>query len=205
MKLVIHPITWESTNLNEVWRLYRASFPKEERVRLEDYLNDPIGNVEILGFYENKESHKDEESLEDKSVRKSKADWEEQKETFIGFAIFMTYFDLTHILYFCIEENFRQQGYGSAALDAMREYYPHNRIMADLEDPVPGASNLEERKRRIDFYERNGYTLSNVHYVWEKENYVMMVQGGSLTMEEFEAYWDAANQDRGVGYERMEE
>lgn len=179
MQLSIRSITWKTPELDEVWRLYRASFPIGERIRLEDYLNDDVGTVELLGFYED--------------------------TIFVGFSIMMTYYDMTHILYFCIEEALRGKGYGSAALNAMSDYYRGKRIMADLEDPLEKTENLEERKRRIHFYEKNGYILSDVHYIWENEHYVMMVHGGNLTNEDFEAFWDAANHDRHVGYERMEE
>ena len=189
MNLSINKISWATPDLHEVWRLYRASFPIGERIRLEDYLNDDIGTVELLGFYED-------------AMGEGKA---KEGDSFVGFSIMMTYYDMTHILYFCIEETMRGKGYGSAALKAMADYYPGKRIMADLEDPLENVENLEERKRRIGFYEKNGYALSDVHYVWEGEHYVMMVHGGNLTTDDFEAFWDAANHDRHVGYERMEE
>ena len=171
----------QTKNLPEILRLYRAAFPLIERVDFDIYLDDPVGNIDILSFWD--------------------------RDLFCGFAAFMTYDDLTQILYFAIEENLREQGYGSRALAAMREFYGANRIMADLEDPSFATDEVTraERSRRVGFYERAGYRLTDVRLEWEGENYVMMMSGGKdVTMSEFEAFWQRAEQERGPGYEKMD-
>lgn len=181
MQLTIRSIDRSSPVLPELLRLYRAAFPLIERVDFNIYLNDETGTLDILGFF--------------------------HEEAFCGFAALMTYGDLSQILYFAIEEKLRGQGYGSAALKAMRKYFGSGRIMADLEDPLtqdPGGPVRAERERRIRFYQRNGYQLTDVRFEWENENYVMMVSGGTLTMKEYEAFWKQAEADRGEGYEKME-
>ncbi|MBO4888467.1 MAG: GNAT family N-acetyltransferase [Firmicutes bacterium] len=183
-ELTVKKVDWQTENLPEILRLYRAAFPQIERVDFDTYLDDPVGNLDILSFWDG--------------------------SLFCGFAAFMTYDDLTQILYFAIEEDLRGQGYGSAALAAMRAYYG-GRIMADLEDPfcAPNDETRVERYRRVGFYERAGYRLTDVRFEWEGENYVMMISGGeqstpSLTMEEYESFWRRAEQDRGNHPEKMD-
>ena len=181
MQLTIRSIDRSSPVLPELFRLYRASFPLIERVDFNIYLNDQTGTLDILGFF--------------------------HEEAFCGFAALMTYGDLSQILYFAIEEKLRGRGYGAVALEAMRESYGTGRIMADLEDPLtqaPGSPERAERERRIHFYQRNDYQLTDVRFEWEKENYVMMISGGALTMKEYASFWKQAEDDRGEGYERME-
>ena len=40
------------------------------------------------------------------------------------------------------------------------------------------------------FYRKGGYAPSEVRYDWRGENYVIYVSGGSLSANEFEAFWD---------------
>ena len=107
---------------------------------------------------------------------------------------------------FAIEEQLRGQGYGSRALAAMQAYYKDGRIMADLEDPQMAMTEeiRQERLRRQGFYMRAGYQLTDVRFMWEGENYVMMISGGTLSMVEYEAFWRRAEKDRGPDYERMD-
>lgn len=183
-KLEVRTIDRTSKDLPELLRLYRSAFPLIERVDFDIYLDDPIGNLEILGFYDR--------------------DLSDGAGSFCGFAALMTYGDLSQILYFAIEEGLRGRGYGAAALRAMRDHFRDGRIMADLEDPLSGNGDPAERLRRIGFYERNGYVLTDVRFEWEHEDYVMMISGGTLSMAEYEAFWKRAEQDRGPGYERMD-
>lgn len=113
----------------------------------------------------------------------------EEEEQFIGFALLLTHLDLTHILYLAIAEEQRNRGYGAQALQAIRRHHPADRIIADLEDIDPAASNNAERERRMQFYRRGGYEASDVRYVWRGEAYVMFVCGGGLGGEEFDAFW----------------
>ena len=176
--LNVRKVDRATENLPEIFRLYKAAFPLKERVDLNVYLDDTAGGLDILSFWED--------------------------DLFCGFAVFFTHKDLTQIFYFAIEEDLRRQGYGGRALRSMQAYYKGKRILADLEDPVPGAPNPEERLRRIAFYERNGFALSDVHIRWEDEDYVMMVSGGTLTALEFDEFLAGYEEGRGPGAERMD-
>ena len=82
----------------------------------------------------------------------------QKTKNFCGFASLLTYGGITHILYFAIDEQYREHGYGSEALKLMHTLYPKNRFIADLELDIPTAENEPQRHLRRAFYLRNGYT-----------------------------------------------
>ena len=157
-------IDLDSPYLPQLRALYEHSFPANERRTLEDLFN-VFGSAHEMRVL----------------VHKGR---------FAGFVSLLTWQDLTHILYLAIEPDLRGQGLGSEALRLIREHKPSARILADLEDEVPGASNNAQRLRRMAFYRKGGYMPSEVRYDWRGESYVIYVSGGSLAAHEFEAFWD---------------
>lgn len=154
----------QSADLPRVRTLYERSFPANERRNFDDLLTVFGSACELLAFYE--------------------------QDEFLGFAFLLTWGDLSHILYFSITEEKRGQGLGTQALEQIRQWKRGLRIIADLEAAIPGASNRDQRLRRMNFYLRNGYAASPVSYRWQGEDYVMFVAGGSMSEAEFEAFWD---------------
>lgn len=106
----------------------------------------------------------------------------------------LTYGGITHILYFAIDEQYREHGYGSEALKLMHTLYPKNRFIADLELDIPTAENEPQRHLRRAFYLRNGYTPSEVRYDWQGEQYEILVSSGTITNTEFENFWGSLSQ-----------
>lgn len=88
-----------------------------------------------------------------------------------------------------VEEPLRNQGLGSAALDAVKRLKPGRRLIADLEAPLPDAPNRAQRLRRRTFYRRAGFVPSGVSYRWQGESYELMVFGGALDEAAFLAFW----------------
>ena len=159
----LEPVGNDSPRLPVLLDLYRSAFPANERRPLETLLDDESGAGEVLAALDG--------------------------EAFIGLAILLTHGDLTHILYFAVPPALRGQGYGSRILEAVRARHPGNRVLADVEAPEPNAPNLAERQRRIDFYARNGYALTDIFYRWEGEAYNVMSAGGPVSGAEFGAFW----------------
>ena len=50
--------------------------------------------------------------------------------------------------------------------------------------------NEPQRHLRRAFYLRNGYTPSEVRYIWQGEQYEILVSSGTITNTEFENFWD---------------
>ena len=65
-----------------------------------------------------------------------------------------------------------------------------------MEAENPSAPNNEQRLRRKAFYEKNGYTESGIEYVWRKVPYKILIKNGSITEDEFDAFWDNLDEIR---------
>lgn len=161
--MVLTPVEKGSANYYKVNALYERAFPENERRPLEALYADRNGRSEVLAAV---------------------ADGE-----FVGFAMNLNRLDITHIIYLAVEESARKRGYGSRMLSLIRERHPLNRIIADLESPVSGAPNGDERVKRISFYRANGYEDTGIKYDWEGESYIVLSSGGNVTRKEFGEFW----------------
>lgn len=161
--LTVKPITCKSPDARRVHSLMNRAFPPNERVPLHLLFDGGRRGAELLGFYEG--------------------------EQFCGFISLLSWRNITHILYFAMEEELRGQGYGTAALELIHALKKGQRIIADLEAEDASAPNASQRGRRRRFYQRCGYTYSFVSYRWREENYEIFSHGGRISREEFESFW----------------
>jgi len=106
-------------------------------------------------------------------------------EVFVGFTYSMTRENLTFIMYLAIDANHRAKGYGSQILSHIKEAYPNNRIILNIEIEDETAENNAERKKRKQFYMRNGYHSSGVFLKIMGVTYELLVCNGDCTAEEF--------------------
>ena len=149
----------------KVLNLYYNSFPENELIDFSMFFSSSNGDV--LSFYnDNKE--------------------------FIGFAALITKNNISNLFYFAIEPNQRNKGYGTQSLKQICNYYQNNRIILDVEDPY-GSRNEDEyrtRLKRINFYIKAGFRLTNIKYIWSNEYYIIMInKEGKITENEFWDFW----------------
>lgn len=111
-------------------------------------------------------------------------------ETFCGFISLLSWQDVTHILFFAIDEGLRGRGLGSEALQLMCRAKQGQRVIADLEACDDRAPNAEQRRKRRRFYERGGFAPTEIAYRWRGERYVVLSHGGRVTTDEFDQFWD---------------
>ncbi len=90
---------------------------------------------------------------------------------------------------FAVKKDFRNKGIGATLLRDVINEYTGKRIILEVEPP-----KNEIQKRRIMFYERNGFTLSPFGYTQpplrenaEKVELLIMHTGKDLTEEEFKS------------------
>ena len=154
----------DKENIDKIRTLYFSAFPETELVDFEDLINSRIfkGN-KLIAFYDDK--------------------------IFIGFAIVITKFHISHILYLAVEYELRGKGYGTQALNFIIKYCQSNRLIVDVEDPDKNESKKEERLKRINFYLKSGFKLTNIKYNWNGENYIIMIINGDITENEFWHFW----------------
>ena len=156
-------ITENFEDYEKFHRLYIGAFPKEERIPIR-VLTEHTRESELVACYDG--------------------------EVFCGFYYTLTFGDITHILFLAISEELRCRGYGSSILERVSERYPKNRIILDIEAEDASAPNNEQRIKRKAFYVKNGYAESGIEYVWKKVPYQILIRNGSITEDEFDAFWD---------------
>ncbi len=152
-----------SKDIPKIKKLYFDAFPENERFNFNMMLKNENGHYETFGFYQNEE--------------------------FIGFAIMLNSLDISHILYFATLPELRGKGFGAKALAAMSRIKKDNRIIVDIERELPDCEENEIRRRRKNFYLRNGYNETEVRYRWQDESYEILVSGGDLPKEDFGMFW----------------
>lgn len=162
--LTISPITPNTENLGEVKGLYERAFPENERRPFRGLLTVPKSSAESVALYD--------------------------EDLFCGFASFLNGKTMSHIIYLAIDENLRNWGYGSMALQALHAYKSGRRIMVDIELEKDAAPNNEQRRKRKQFYLRNGYEQTAIRYRWRREDYEILSYGGDVSEEEYEAFWE---------------
>lgn len=156
-------VTKESEKFPEIERLYRAAFPREERVPM-DTLLEADGPYDFIACYDG--------------------------AVLCGFYSALTFGDITHILFLAVEEKLRDHGYGSQILAEIGKAYAGNRVILDVEMVDPEADNNEQREQRIAFYMRNGYHHSGISYGWRGVMYEILILDGTISEEEFWNFWD---------------
>lgn len=166
--LTLKSVNEKSRVFELVNELYVRAFPENERRPLEQLLCDRSGVGELTAFYED--------------------------NCFCGFAAFFNIEDITHIIYFAVEENKRDKGVGSKALAEIKKLKAGRRLIVDIEAQRIDADNNAQREKRKQFYLRNGYFETDVRYSWRGENYEILVSGGGFTDQEFESFWRTMRQ-----------
>ena len=123
----------ESAQWKEIRRLYEVAFPACEK--------KPFWLIQVKN-------------------KQGKADvWYLEKEgTFVGLAITMNAKELVLLDYFAIDENLRGQGFGSAGLKALQDYYNGRKFFLEAESVFTESENAQQRENRKRFYLKNGMT-----------------------------------------------
>jgi len=160
--LTKHRLTRHSKDYHEIIELFDRSFPKKERIPISYLISNENGN-DFEACYED--------------------------GVLCGFYSALTFGTIAHILFLAVEENARDKGYGSEILQLFEQNHIGCRIIVDIERVEEDKPNYDQRVRRLAFYQKNGYTYSGISYTWHTEDYDIYVKGGSITQEEFDAFW----------------
>lgn len=78
-------------------------------------------------------------------------------DTFCGFTFSTVTDKVCFIMFFAVESTLRGKGYGSAILSKIKDDYSGIPIVLNIEPLEESAPNLDERKSRLAFYEKNGF------------------------------------------------
>lgn len=123
-------------NYQEIKQLYQRAFPAYERESWRWLLlKSWFKQADFLAFYD--------------------------QDQFVGFAYVLHTKGLHYVLYLAVNDQLRSKGYGSRILAALKARYAGVPLALDIEEPDPTAANNRQRLRRLAFYRRNGFALTN--------------------------------------------
>lgn len=128
----------------QVNNIYEKSFPSEERyANLNQLIKKP--NTELYCLVDN--------------------------EVVLGIIYLIYYKEMIFILYLAINPEVRSKGYGSFLLKWCLEKYKNKKIYLNIEEVNHSFNNYEIRKRRLDFYLKNGFFITNYISSEESQNF----------------------------------
>lgn len=161
---MIHIKNWDGNRIDyhRLKKLYHQSFPIEERVP----------------FW-----------LLSNKTKRAENNWQllYADAEFLGLVYTACYEDIVFIWYFSLLPDKQGAGYGSAILQMLYQQYEGKRLILNIEIDDPKSANNEERKRRKQFYLRNGYEECGFYTKEAGVIFEMLSSGGSVTYEEYQA------------------
>ena len=111
--------------------LYISGFPEEERPPVEMFFSFALKeDNDIYAVYDN--------------------------NSFIGFTNLLFYKDLCYLFFLAVSPSYRNKGYGSQIIQEVFKNYPDKTFVLCFEEVDDKYSDNQLRKRRRDFYYRNG-------------------------------------------------
>lgn len=120
----------------DVSRLYVSAFPIEERPPVNIFFKfAKRENDELYAIYD---------------------------DGFVGFTNLLIYKDLYYVFFLAVSETKRNKGYGSKILSGIKELMEDKTIVLCYEEIDDKYPDNEMRKRRREFYYRNGFIDNNL-------------------------------------------
>lgn len=145
-------ITRKLAEYDQVKQLYFTVFPKAERVPFCWLMLQARKQfIEYIAFYDDTK--------------------------FVGFAYIISYQKMTYIFYLAVDPKLQGHGYGSQILQDIFKMYSGQNFCLSVERPDKKAANAEQREKRIQFYQRNGFVLSDKVAVEQGVEYAMLYHG----------------------------
>lgn len=163
-------------NLEEIKQLYMDAFPFEERVPF--YIMLLVGNdrgVEFLSIYDD--------------------------DTWLGFIHTLVGEKLSYIFYFAIDGSLRQSGYGSKIIREYKKIHP--KLSLAIEPIEEDSDNIKQRKKRLAFYEKNGFETLDTRVVEMGVEFELMgAKGMEIKESDYKSlvkkFFDSFNKDKRV-------
>jgi len=107
------------------------------------------------------------------------------KDSFLGFSYMVIYNQICYIAYLAVDTQCHSKGHGTQILNHIKSDYPNNRIVLGIEVEDENAENNEQRKKRRQFYARNGFSSSGSLLESRGDTFDLLVYNGQCTNKEF--------------------
>ncbi len=145
--------------LNKVKKIYRDSFPEQERASFNLLIFNLIRKCELYVLLDNNEIS--------------------------GFIYLINYKTMVFILYLAIDSLKRGKGYGAYILNWCKEYKKDKTIYLNIDEIDNKFEDNNIREKRLKFYQKNGFILTNYMSVEKKCNFNIMSTEDTFNIEEY--------------------
>lgn len=159
MDLAFKKMGLTSLGVDKVKRLFESAFPEDERPPFEMTIG--WEGSDFYGIYD--------------------------EEEFVGLADIVELGDLVYLFFLAVEDDKRNQGYGSEILSIIKAKYAGRRLFLLADEASPKYSDFELRKRRLSFYQRNGFKLVGKRAREFNVIYEILSIGGDVSPSDFVA------------------
>ena len=109
------------------------------------------------------------------------------ENSFVGFMVVQTYQNLAYLFFLVIEASCRSKGYGGRAIETLKAEYPNKKQIVDFEMLDDTAGNNKQRKKRREFYLRNGYKETGLFLSYLGVDYEVFCMDDDFEPETFKA------------------
>ena len=106
-------------------------------------------------------------------------------EEFVGLVDVLEYKDIVYLFFLAVVEEKRNQGIGQEILSYIKTRYAGKRLFLLCDEVGEQYPDLEIRKRRMGFYEHNGFHYNGIRVREYGVIYQMMVYAGPISVEDF--------------------
>lgn len=136
MSLTVKPLKPSLPEYRQVKALYYRAFPKYEQEAWSRLLFKRLfRRADFLVFYD--------------------------QGQFVGLSYIIHHHGIHYVLYLAVNDWVRSRGYGSRILAQLKQRYAPDTLILDIEQPDVTAANNHQRLRRLRFYRKNGFTLTD--------------------------------------------
>lgn len=164
MKNELKSIEYNDSFHDKLKKIYQEAFPITEQVPIDDLLNHKLGDIKTFVFT--------------------------YKNSFVGFCSTITYKNIVYLLYFAMSSKYRNRGFGSQALELIKKQYENKVILADIENESYNSQNNLQRIKRKKFYFRSGFLDTNITYIQNDVEFIILSYGGNITEQEINEFWN---------------
>ena len=150
-----------SKNYRDVKALYLAAFPAVERLPyLPLVLNAQRRLANFYAYYDD--------------------------EKFVGLAYLLENKEVVYLFFLAVNTKIRSRGYGTAILQDIKKLAGERPIILAMEPLDKTAQNYQQRVKRVDFYKKNGFKITDYYYHEGKEVYQVMATDDALDIRSVE-------------------
>lgn len=104
---------------------------------------------------------------------------------FVGFVVVQIYKKMVYLFFLAIENSLRSKGYGKSIINLLKEMYPNYQNVVDFEMVDSKSKNYEQRKRRRNFYLKNGYKETGYFLNYLDVDYEIFSMDENFDVDEF--------------------